>query len=62
MSELARSFEAAAAAMEVDKSRQRLELIFEDGHLRQWWSHAEKRSPAELRNYDEAFARLLERR
>ena len=50
---LARFFEAAAAIMGLDHGRQRLELIFEDGHLTQRWAHHEKRPIATLAAFDE---------
>ena len=33
--------EAAAAAMDLDHGRQRLELVFVDGELHRFWAHSE---------------------
>jgi hypothetical protein len=46
--------------MGLDRGAHRLELVFDDGHLRQWWAHAEKRSPAELRRFEERVDALVE--
>ncbi len=54
-------FEAAALAMELDHGQQRLELLFDDGHLRSWWAHAERRRPGELYRFDAAIAELIAR-
>jgi len=55
---LQRFFEAAAAVMELDHGQQRLELIFEDGRLLNWWTHAERRGAKELGRFDESAAFL----
>ena len=47
--------------MGLDRGQQRLELVFEDGRLRQFYSHAEKRSPQELATFDERAAWLTAR-
>lgn len=49
---LQRVLEAVAAAMSLDHGEQRLELIFDDGRLRTWFSHQEKRRPGELARFD----------
>ena len=49
---LRRVFEAAAAVMELDHGQTRLELEFDDGHLRRWWTHGERRGALELHRYD----------
>jgi hypothetical protein len=48
--------EGVVAVMGLDHGHQRLVFIFEDGHLRQWWAHAEKRRPHELADLDAAAA------
>ncbi len=53
---LQRLFEATAVAMDLDEGRQRLELIFQDGRLEQWYAHAEKKPPGELGRYDDRIA------
>jgi hypothetical protein len=50
--DLAHLLEGVAAVMGLGAGHQRLELIFDDGRLRQWWCHAEKRSPSELAELD----------
>jgi len=45
--------------MELDGGHVRLELIFDDGRLRSYFVHAEKRSPAELAAFDERAAWLV---
>jgi hypothetical protein len=36
----------------------RLELVFEHGHLRRWYSHSEQRAPRELSAFDEQASHL----
>lgn len=50
--QLVQLFEAAAAVLDLDHGQHRLELVFDDGHLRQWFAHAEKRSPREFARLD----------
>ena len=50
--DLARLLEGAAAVMGLGTGHQRLELIFDDRRLRQWWTHAEKRAARELAELD----------
>jgi hypothetical protein len=52
---LVRLFEAAAAAMELDRGKNTLELRFENGRLVQWFAHAQHRSPDTLEEYDEGL-------
>lgn len=47
--------EQVAGVMELDRGRHRLELIFEDGRLREWWAHAERRPAPALGVYDKAW-------
>lgn len=47
--------------MGLDRGQQRLELCFDEGHLRSWWSHHEKRRPGELVAYDEEASWLVAR-
>jgi hypothetical protein len=47
--------------MELDRGQHRLELVFEDGRLRQFYAHAEKRSPHDLATFDERAAWLVPR-
>lgn len=56
---LARFFEAVACVMDLDRGEHRLELIFEGGRLRQFYTHAEKRSPRELAAFDDRAAWLV---
>lgn len=58
---LKRFFEATAAILELHRGRQRLELIFENGYLVQWWVHTEKRAAHELAEFDEQAAWLVVR-
>jgi hypothetical protein len=44
--------EGVAVVMGLDAGHQRVELIFANGRLRQWWTHSEKRSPRELAELD----------
>jgi hypothetical protein len=48
--------EETAATLGLDHGQHRLELLFDDGCLRSWFAHAEKRRPGELAALD-----LLER-
>jgi hypothetical protein len=50
--DLARLLEGVAVVMGLDAGHQRVELIFANGRLRQWWTHSEKRSPRELAELD----------
>jgi hypothetical protein len=58
---LARFFEAVACVMELDRGQHRLELVFEDGRLRQFYARAKKRSPNDLAAFDERAAWLVTR-
>ena len=58
---LQRFFEAVAAIMELDRGRQRLELIFEDGRLVEWFVHRERKPPAELGSFDRDSGWLVAR-
>jgi len=51
-STLRRLFELAAEIMDIDQGQQRLELIFEDGTLKAWWTHHEKRPAGELIRFE----------
>lgn len=50
--------ERIAGVMDLDSGRYRLELIYEDGRLREWYAHAERRPASALRVYDDR-ARLI---
>jgi hypothetical protein len=53
--------EETADVLGLGHGQHRLELIFEDGRLRSWFAHAEKRKPGELAALDHLVADLLER-
>jgi hypothetical protein len=53
--------EETAAMLGLDHGMHRLELVFDDGYLRTWFAHAEKRRPGELAALDHLVADLLER-
>jgi hypothetical protein len=57
---LAQLFEDVAAVMGLHDGR--LELVFEHGHLRRWFSHSEQQAPGELGAFDERAAHLVDRR
>lgn len=58
-----RFVEALAAVLDLDHGHhERLELIFDEGRLVQWRTYEERRSVAELAQYDEVAAWLVERR
>lgn len=56
---LVRFFEQVAAIMELDEGLTRLELEFDDGHLRRWYSHDEKNGHEALRRFDDRAAWLV---
>jgi hypothetical protein len=45
---LVQLFEQAAAVMGLDSGQVLLELRFEDGKLVMWWTHRQRRKPADL--------------
>jgi len=47
--------------MGLDHGTERLELVFEDGRLRRWWTHDEANGALELHRFDEDARRLVER-
>ena len=53
-----RLFEAIATVLELDEGRRRLELVFVDGRLVTWYTHAEKERPAALHRFDAATAHV----
>jgi hypothetical protein len=55
-STLRRLFELAAEIMDIDHGQQRLELVFDDGSLRAWWTHHEKRPAGELIRFEDRAA------
>lgn len=59
-STLRRLFEVAAEIMDIDHGRQRLELIYEDGTLTQWWIHHEKRPVGELTAFESRAAASIQ--
>lgn len=59
--QLVRLFEAIAAVMELDRGLHRLELLFDDGHLRPWTTHHERNGHAELRRFDDVVELLVSR-
>jgi hypothetical protein len=52
---LAVFFETAAEAMDLTDGHQRLELMFENGHLRVWTAHSEKNGAYALERFDAAI-------
>jgi hypothetical protein len=56
---LRRLFEAVAGVMDLDRGEHVLELHFTDGRLRDWWTHARKRPPAELRAFEDRARQAL---
>jgi hypothetical protein len=46
---LVQLLERAAAVMGLDTGQVLLELRFEDGNLVMWWTHRQRRKPADLR-------------
>ena len=52
-------FEAAAAAMGIDKGREQLSLEFEDGRLRRWGRSDQGNGALELARFDQAAAHEL---
>ena len=56
---LRRLFEAVAQIMELDEGKTRLELLFTDGHLTQYWTQNMKRPPGTLARYDGRAAWLI---
>jgi len=57
---LVRLLEELASVLGLDHGRQRLELIYVDGHLESWWRHEERRPPHELAAYEGRGCWLLE--
>lgn len=49
---LVQLLEEAAELMGLDEGRHRLEVVYDDGRVAQWWAHTEKRSRGELAVYD----------
>ena len=45
--------------MELDEGKTRLELLFTDGHLTQYWTQNMKRPPGTLARYDGRAAWLI---
>ncbi len=58
---LARFFEAVAVLMGLTEGPQKLELIFQDGYLRRWFTQGGPRGARELAAYDEQAAWLTDR-
>ena len=50
---LATILESVASIMNLDEGQHRLELLFSDGHLRQWWTHSERNGANALARFDE---------
>jgi hypothetical protein len=45
-------FEQAAAIMGLDEGQTLLELRFEEGRLVMWWTHRQRRKPADMSEYN----------
>ncbi|MGB2874789.1 MAG: hypothetical protein WBB76_04855 [Gaiellaceae bacterium] len=57
---LARFFEAVAAVMDLDHGRQTLELHFEDGRLRRWFTRFGQAGSDELGRFDDRAQWLVD--
>jgi hypothetical protein len=56
---LVQVFEAIAGVLDINHGQTRLELEFDDGHLRRWWAHDERNGALQLHEFDAQAAWLV---